>query len=75
MVFPCRHLLTCAAEWQAKAAEGDRVWKVGDVCECEDTVGATLQGLGISGAGRLIPLPPGMYFKLPPPPPAHPDRD
>ena len=49
---------------QVGAERADRVWRAGDVCECEDAVGASLRGLGVACAGRLVPLPPGMHFKV-----------
>ena len=49
---------------QVGAERADRAWRAGDVCECEDAVGASLRGLGVACAGRLVPLPPGMHFKV-----------
>jgi hypothetical protein len=42
-----------------------REWKVGDVCECLDVVGAPLASLGRTElGGKLVPKKPGMYFKV-----------
>ena len=50
---------------EAVEEEGAREWKVGDVCECLDVVGAPLASLGRTElGGKLVPKKPGMYFKV-----------
>jgi len=52
-------------EEQVVEEEGVREWKVGDVCECLDVVGAPLASLGRTElGGKLVPKKPGMYFKV-----------
>lgn len=45
--------------------EEEQQWKIGDVCECEDTLGASMVALGMPEfPGKLVPKPPGMYWRV-----------